>query len=307
MTRVLTVGAAQLGPIQRDDSRADVVERLLVLLRQGAARGCDLVAFPELALTTFFPRWYVEDPAEIDQWYEREMPGAETKVLFDEAKVLQLFGEYKGTVRTQGFWFANPFLSKTPISLRVRNFETAKLKVNDNRANPVEIAAIVVWRVVDTAEALFEVDNYVTYVAVQSESAVRAVAQSYPYDSHANTEEALSTHTAEVSLALQTAIQDRLVKAGVNVIEARISHLAYSQEIAQAMLQRQQAGAIIAARALIVEGAVGMVEHALEMLSKKGIVVLDEERKAQMVSNLLVVLCSERAASPVVNAGSIFG
>ena len=224
-----------------------------------------------------------------------------------EAKVLQLFGEYKGTVRTQGFWFANPLLSKTPISLRVRNFETAKLKVNDNRANPVEIAAIVVWRVVDTAEALFEVDNFVTYVAVQSESAVRAVAQSYPYDSHANTEEALSTHTAEVSLALQTAIQDRLVKAGVNVIEARISHLAYSQEIAQAMLQRQQAGAIIAARALIVEGAVGMVEHALEMLSKKGIVVLDEERKAQMVSNLLVVLCSERAASPVVNAGSIFG
>ena len=224
-----------------------------------------------------------------------------------EAKVLQLFGEYKGTVRTQGFWFANPFLIATPISLRVRNFETAKLKVNDNRANPVEIAAIVVWRVVDTAEALFEVDNYVTYVAVQSESAVRAVAQSYPYDSHANTEEALSTHTAEVSLALQTAIQDRLVKAGVNVIEARISHLAYSQEIAQAMLQRQQASAIIAARALIVEGAVGMVEHALEMLSKKGIVVLDEERKAQMVSNLLVVLCSERAASPVVNAGSIFG
>ena len=224
-----------------------------------------------------------------------------------EAKVLQLFGEYKGTVRTQGFWFANPLLSKTPISLRVRNFETAKLKVNDNRANPVEIAAIVVWRVVDTAEALFEVDNFVTYVAVQSESAVRAVAQSYPYDSHANTEEALSTHTAVVSLALQTAIQDRLVKAGVNVIEARISHLAYSQEIAQAMLQRQQAGAIIAARALIVEGAVGMVEHALEMLSKKGIVVLDEERKAQMVSNLLVVLCSERAASPVVNAGSIFG
>ncbi|MEP7001047.1 MAG: SPFH domain-containing protein [bacterium] len=224
-----------------------------------------------------------------------------------EAKVLQLFGEYKGTVRTQGFWFANPFLSKKPISLRVRNFETAKLKVNDNRANPIEIAAIVVWKVVDTAEALFEVDSYITYVAVQSESAVRAVAQSYPYDSHADDEEALSTHTAEVSLSLQKAIQDRLAKAGVEVVEARISHLAYSPEIAQAMLQRQQAGAIIAARSRIVEGAVGMVEHALEMLSKKGIVVLDEERKAQMVSNLLVVLCSERAASPVVNAGSIFG
>jgi regulator of protease activity HflC (stomatin/prohibitin superfamily) len=224
-----------------------------------------------------------------------------------EAKVLQLLGVYKGTVRDQGFWYANPFVSKKTISLRIRNFETTKLKVNDNRANPIEIAAIVVWKVVDTAEALFEVDNYVTYVAVQSESAVRAVAQSYPYDSHADDEEALSTHTAEVSLALQKAIQERLAKAGVEVIEARISHLAYSPEIAQAMLQRQQAGAIIAARSKIVEGAVGMVEHALEMLSSKGIVTLDEERKAQMVSNLLVVLCSERAASPVVNAGSIFG
>jgi regulator of protease activity HflC (stomatin/prohibitin superfamily) len=179
--------------------------------------------------------------------------------------------------------------------------------VNDSRANPIEIAAIVVWKVVDTAEALFEVDNYTTYVAVQSESAVRAVAQSYPYDSHADDEEALSTHTAEVSLSLQKAVQDRLAKAGVEVIEARISHLAYSPEIAQAMLQRQQAGAIIAARSKIVEGAVGMVEHALQMLSDKGVVHLDEERKAQMVSNLLVVLCSERSASPVVNAGSIFG
>ena len=224
-----------------------------------------------------------------------------------EAKVLQLLGVYKGTVRTQGFWWANPFFTKKSISLRIRNFETAKLKVNDNRANPIEIAAIVVWKVVDTAEAMFEVDNYVTYVAVQSESAVRAVAQSYPYDSHADDEQALSTHTAEVSLALQRAVQDRLARAGVEVIEARISHLAYSPEIAQAMLQRQQAGAIIAARSRIVEGAVGMVEHALEMLSTKGIVKLDEERKAQMVSNLLVVLCSERAASPVVNAGSIFG
>jgi hypothetical protein len=224
-----------------------------------------------------------------------------------EAKALQLFGEYKGTVRTQGVWFANPFLSKKTISLRIRNFETTKLKVNDSRANPIEIAAIVVWKVVDTAEALFEVDNYTTYVAVQSESAVRAVAQSYPYDSHADGEEALSTHTAEVSLSLQKAVQDRLAKAGVEVIEARISHLAYSPEIAQAMLQRQQAGAIIAARSKIVEGAVGMVEHALQMLSDKGVVHLDEERKAQMVSNLLVVLCSERSASPVVNAGSIFG
>ena len=163
-----------------------------------------------------------------------------------------------------------------------------------------------VRKVVDTAEALFEVDNYATYVTVQSESAVRAVAQSYPYDSHVDNEEALSTHTAEVSQSLQKAIQDRLAKAGMDVIEARISHLAYSPEIAQAMLQRQQAGAIIAARSKIVEGAVGMVENALEMLSAKGIVSLDEERKAQMVSNLLVVLCSERSAQPVVNAGTIY-
>jgi hypothetical protein len=223
-----------------------------------------------------------------------------------DAKALILFGSYKGTVKTPGFWFANPFLTKRKISLRIRNFETQKLKVNDHRANPIEIAAIVVWRVVETAEALFEVDDYQKYVAVQSESAVRAVAQSYPYDSHADNEEALSTHTAEVSKSLQQAIQDRLAKAGVEVVEARISHLAYSPEIAQAMLQRQQATAIIAARFKIVEGAVGMVENALELLGSKGIVHLDEEKKAQMVSNLLVVLCSERAASPILNAGTLY-
>ena len=223
-----------------------------------------------------------------------------------EAKALILLGSYKGTVKRPGFWHANPFLVKRPISLRVRNFETAKLKVNDSHANPIEIAAIVVWKVVETAEALFEVEDYATYVAVQSESAVRAVAQSRPYDSHTAGEESLSTHTAEVSAALQAAIHDRLARAGVEVIEARVSHLAYSPEIAQAMLQRQQASAIIAARSQIVEGAVGMVENALAMLSSKGIVVLDDERKAQMVSNLLVVLCSERAAQPVVNAGTIY-
>jgi|SRR5665213_336757 len=223
-----------------------------------------------------------------------------------DAKVLILFGSYKGTVKTPGFWFANPFLTKRKISLRIRNFETQKLKVNDNRANPIEIAAIVVWKVIETAEALFEVDDYQKYVTVQSESAVRAVAQSYPYDSHADNEEALSTHTAEVSKALQVAIEERLAKAGVGVIEARISHLAYSPEIAQAMLQRQQATAIIAARFKIVEGAVGMVENALELLGSKGIVHLDEERKAQMVSNLLVVLCSERSATPILNAGTIY-
>jgi regulator of protease activity HflC (stomatin/prohibitin superfamily) len=223
-----------------------------------------------------------------------------------DAKALILFGSYRGTVKTPGFWFANPFLTKRKISLRIRNFETQKLKVNDKRANPIEIAAIVVWKVVETAEALFEVDDYQKYVAVQSESAVRAVAQSYPYDSHADNEEALSTHTAEVSKALQVAIQERLAKAGVEVIEARISHLAYAQEIAQAMLQRQQATAIIAARFKIVEGAVGMVENALELLGSKNIVTLDEEKKAQMVSNLLVVLCSERAANPILNAGTLY-
>ncbi|MDQ8164432.1 MAG: SPFH domain-containing protein [Gemmatimonadota bacterium] len=222
-----------------------------------------------------------------------------------DAKALILFGDYKGTVKMAGFWFANPFLTKKRISLRVRNFETSKLKVNDHRANPIEIGAIVVWKVVETAEALFEVDDYEKYVAVQSESAVRAVATSYPYDSHSESEVSLSTHMTEVSKALQVALAERLARAGVEIVEARISHLAYAPEIAQAMLRRQQATAIVAARFKIVEGAVGMVENALELLSHKKIVTLDEERKAQMVSNLLVVLCSERDASPVVNAGSI--
>lgn len=224
----------------------------------------------------------------------------------NEAKALVLFGTYKGTVRQDGFWWANPFLTKQAISLRVRNFETAKLKVNDNHANPIEIGAIVVWKVVETAEALFEVDDYQRYVAVQSESALRAVASHYPYDAHASGEISLSTHMEEVSQALETALADRLKKAGVEVVEARISHLAYAPEIAAAMLQRQQASAIIAARQKIVEGAVGMVEMALEMLSAKQVVQLDEERKAAMVSNLLVVLCSERSTQPVVNSGSLY-
>ncbi|MCC7001168.1 MAG: SPFH domain-containing protein [Gemmatimonadaceae bacterium] len=224
----------------------------------------------------------------------------------NEAKALTLFGTYKGTVKKDGFWFANPFMVKKAISLRVRNFETAKLKVNDNHSNPIEIGAIVVWKVIDSAEALFEVDDYTRYVAVQSESALRAVATQYPYDSHAAGEQSLSTHTTEVSQALEKALVDRLLKAGVEVVEARISHLAYSPEIAAAMLQRQQASAIIAARQKIVEGAVGMVEMALTMMSERSIVTLDEERKATMVSNLLVVLCSERSTQPVVNAGSLY-
>ena len=224
----------------------------------------------------------------------------------NDARVLTLFGKYIGTVKEAGFWFANPFAVKRRISLRVRNFETAKLKVNDAHSNPIEIAAIVVWKVVETAEAMFEVDNYEEYVRMQSESALRALAQSYPYDAHEAGAVALSTHTAEVSKALLEALHDRLGKAGVEVTESRISHLAYSPEIASAMLQRQQASAIIAARSKIVEGAVGMVENALELLSQKGVVHLDEERKAAMVSNLLVVLCGERAAQPVLNTGTLY-
>lgn len=224
----------------------------------------------------------------------------------NEAKALVLFGTYKGTVKQDGVWWANPFLTKETISLRVRNFETAKLKVNDSHSNPIEIGAIVVWKVTDSAEALFEVDDYVRYVAVQSEAALRTVATQYPYDSHTAGELSLSTHISEVSQALEKALVERLLKAGVEVVEARISHLAYAQEIAAAMLQRQQASAIIAARQKIVEGAVGMVETALELLSARSIVTLDDERKAAMVSNLLVVLCSDHATQPVVNTGSLY-
>lgn len=233
------------------------------------------------------------------------MPGLFT-VAPNEGKVLTLFGNYKGTVKTPGLWFTNPFMSKKAVSLRIRNFETNKLKVNDARSNPVEIGAIVVWKVIDTAEAIFEVNDYVQYVAVQSESAVRALASSYPYDHHGDDAVALSTHPTEISKGLLEALHDRLGKAGVEVIEARISHLAYSPEIAAAMLQRQQASAIVAARQTIVEGAVGMVEMALEALSSRQIVSLDDERKAAMVSNLLVVLCSDRSVHPVVNTGTLY-
>jgi len=224
----------------------------------------------------------------------------------NEAKVLQLFGKYAGTAKGQGLWWANPFLTKRKISLRIRNFETPKMKVNDLRSNPIEIAAIVVWQVVETAEAMFEVDNYDNYVHVQSESALRSLATHYPYDSHAEGEKALAVHTEEIVEELKREIQARLEKAGVKVIEARISHLAYAPEIAQVMLRRQQANAIIAARQRIVEGAVGMVDMALDLLSKRDIVKLDEERKAAMVSNLLVVLCAEQPAQPVLNTGTLY-
>jgi regulator of protease activity HflC (stomatin/prohibitin superfamily) len=224
----------------------------------------------------------------------------------NQAQVLQLFGSYVGTVKSAGLHWANPFYSKRRISLRVRNFETTRMKVNDSEGNPVEIAAVVVWAVVETAEACFHVDDYNNYVHVQSESALRNLATSYAYDSHIEGQMSLRANTADVAAHLKTEIQDRLSKAGVEVLEARISHLAYAPEIAAAMLQRQQAAAIIAARTRIVEGAVGMVEMALERLNRNGIVHLDEERKAAMVSNLLVVLCGERAAQPVVNTGSLY-
>jgi regulator of protease activity HflC (stomatin/prohibitin superfamily) len=223
----------------------------------------------------------------------------------NEAQVLQLFGRYAGTAKVDGLRWANPFYSRRKISLRVRNFESSHLKVNDQEGNPIEIAAVVVWRVVETAEATFEVDDYQNYVRVQSEAALRNAATSYPYDAHQDGVVSLRGNTNVVADHLQQEVQQRLHKAGVEVIEARISHLAYAPEIAAAMLQRQQAGAIIAARQRIVEGAVGMVEMALQMLSHKGIVTLDEERKAAMVSNLLVVLCGERGAQPIVNTGTI--
>jgi regulator of protease activity HflC (stomatin/prohibitin superfamily) len=224
----------------------------------------------------------------------------------NEGRVLQFFGDYVGTVKTPGLRWANPFYSKKRISLRIRNFESTKLKVNDLEGNPIEIAAVVVWRVVDTAEAVFEVDDYQNFVKVQTEAAVRNLATSYKYDAHEDDQMSLRGNTAAVADHMKKEIQERLAKAGVEVLEARISHLAYAPEIAQAMLQRQQAGAIIAARQRIVEGAVGMVEMALGMLSQREIVTLDNERKAAMVSNLLVVLCGERSTQPIINTGTIY-
>ena len=224
----------------------------------------------------------------------------------NEARVLLLFGKYVGSVKRDGLHWANPLLTKRRISLRVRNFESSQIKVNDHDGNPIEIAAVVVWKVVDSAEALFEVDDYVHYVKVQTEAAVRNLATQYPYDTHLDEDKSLRGNTAEIAEQLKTEIQERLAKAGVEVLEARINHLAYAPEIASAMLQRQQAGAIIAARQRIVEGAVGMVEMALDLLSQRAVVDLDNERRAAMVSNLLVVLCGDRSTQPVVNAGTIY-
>ncbi|MFO1390395.1 SPFH domain-containing protein [Cellvibrio sp.] len=225
----------------------------------------------------------------------------------NQGKVLQLFGRYVGTDRNNGLRWANPFYSKQSVSLRVRNFESGRLKVNDANGNPIEIAAIIVWRVVDTAEAVFEVDNYENYVTIQSESALRNLATTYPYE-HDQEDGRLSLRSDSNAIAkkLLVEVQDRLQKAGVEVMEARLSHLAYSPEIAQAMLQRQQASAVLAARKIIVQGAVGMVSDALDQLAEQGVVELDNERRAAMVSNLLVVLCGDQRAQPVINAGSLY-
>ena len=228
------------------------------------------------------------------------------KVEPKQSAVLSLFGKYVGTNRRQGLHFNNPFYSKKKISMRVRNFESEKLKVNDSGGSPIEIAAIVVWEVSDSAEAVFNVDDYQSFVRIQSESAIRAMASTHPYDPHMEGELSLRSHAAQISELMKGEIQKHLTEAGITVLDSRISHLAYSPEIAQAMLQRQQAGAIIAARQRIVEGAVGMVESALNSLKDKGVVELDDERRAAMVSNLLVVLCSDRATQPVVNTGSLY-
>ncbi len=224
----------------------------------------------------------------------------------NQSAVLQLFGRYVGTDFENGLRWANPFYSKQKVSLRVRNFESSKLKVNDHAGNPVDIAAVVVWKVVDSAEAVFEVEDYENFVNIQSEAALRYLASSYPYEAEKDSEISLRSSGNDITDLLRTEIQNRLHKAGVEVIEARISHLAYAQEIASAMLQRQQARAVVMARQQIVEGAVGMVEMALQRLSEKDVVQLDEERKAAMVSNLLVVLCGDHSVSPVINTGTIY-
>ena len=226
----------------------------------------------------------------------------------NQGRVLQLFGTYVGSERIEGLRWANPLYMKAKVSLRVRNFESGTLKVNDSNGNPIDIGAVIVWKVVDTAEALFEVDDYENYVQIQSEAALRNLATTHPYDNYVEEGQSfcLRGSPEEVAALLKTEVQNRLSKAGVEVIEARLSHLAYSPEIANAMLQRQQASAIVAARQKIVEGAVGMVDLALNKLADQNVVDLNEERKAAMVSNLLVVLCGEHAASPVVNAGSLY-
>ncbi len=265
-----------------------------------------------LGLAIFQEQWMIDNPVPmilliVVYALTFILYGGFTAVAPNEARALVLAGRYKGTVRSQGFWWVNPFAyPRRKISVKIRNFESARLKVNDHDGNPIEIAAVVVWRVVETAEALFEVDDYEQFLKVQTEAAIRNVVTSYPYDSHIEGEISLRGNPHEIGEKVCDEIQGRLAKAGIEIMDARISHLAYAPEIANAMLRRQQANAIIAARTRIVEGAVSMVQMALDELSEKRIVKLDEERKAAMVSNLLVVLCSEHEAQPVVNAGTLY-
>jgi regulator of protease activity HflC (stomatin/prohibitin superfamily) len=224
----------------------------------------------------------------------------------NDSRVLILFGKYTGTIRESGFWWVNPFTIKRHVSLRIRNFNSEKIKVNDLHGNPIEIAAVVVWKVVDSARAIFDVENYEQFVDIQAETAIRTLASEYPYDTNEGEKESLRGSPTEVAENLKKELQSRLDVAGVEIVEARITHLAYAQEIAQAMLRRQQAQAIVAARFKIVEGAVGMVENALRSLSEQKIIDLDEEKKAQMVNNLMVALVADREAQPVINTGTIY-
>jgi regulator of protease activity HflC (stomatin/prohibitin superfamily) len=270
-----------------------------------------LVALVILSVVMLVRTGRAEDAAMVIVWVVLLIVSAVslfglTVVNPNQAKVVQLFGAYQGTLKEHGLRWVNPLTTRRRVSLRVRNFESSKLKVNDQDGNPIEIAAVVVWRVIETAEAIFMVDDYENFVHVQSEAALRNLATSYPYDSHVEGQMSLRMSVIEIAHRLRDEIQERLAKAGVEVIESRISHLAYAPEIANTMLRRQQASAIIAARQKIVEGAVGMVEMALDSLSEKKVVDLDEERKASMVSNLLVVLCSDRDAQPIVNTGTLY-
>jgi regulator of protease activity HflC (stomatin/prohibitin superfamily) len=272
-----------------------------------------LIQFILLAANAYLIYYIAESRAPVYLW--GEIPLFIASIIFapgffvvqpNEARVLVLFGKYIGTVRDSGFWYANPFAIKKHVSLRIRNFNSEKIKVNDLHGNPIEIAAVVVWHVIDSARALFDVEHFENFVAIQSETAIRALASEYPYDAEEEAVPSLRGRPQEISERMKLQVQTRLEIAGVEVRDARISHLAYSAEIAQTMLRRQQAQAVIAARKKIVEGAVGMVDQALRTLSEQHIVELDEEKKATMVNNLLVALVSESAAQPVINTGTLY-
>jgi regulator of protease activity HflC (stomatin/prohibitin superfamily) len=290
------------------ETHARVLSGYLMLLVTAAFLGLSIVAFAHVESATrrvHVP--YLLAGMGLVAAFALAMPGFFV-VAPNMSRLLVLFGRYRGTVRAPGFYWTNPFTSKSRISLRAHTLNGKTLKVNDLTGNPIEIGAVVVWRVSNTAQAAFDVEGYVDFVETQSEAAVRQLASTHPYDDGTTTESTTSLRGGreEVARQLQAVLQERLERAGIEVLEARLSHLAYAPEIASAMLQRQQASAIIAARSRIVEGAVGMVEHALQMLAEHKVIELDDERRAQMVSNLLVVLCGHVAPTPVVNAGSLY-